>query len=300
MPRVTYVKKAQQRYYTEPVLDENGQPAYSERTLKRPTKRGKTVVRTRLTKADKSRPKPNLHCDFAGCQHPNREIAVGQAYKWIKPKSGPYGGSMRARHAEHPSWHVWEYSQSLSARIQEIQHQATEALSADFEGVEDVEAVLTDIAENVRGLAEEKREGASNIEEGFGHETSQSEELNSIADELDSWADEIESADIPEYPSKRDLPEEEWDDCAECEGEGTRDVGCADCMGSGVIEDAGGNVTGDCPTCDGSGQVEEQCTECDGSGKQEPTDEDDPTEEQIDTWRSEVEDAVTIVDESPV
>jgi hypothetical protein len=40
-----------------------------------------------------------------------------------------------------------------------------------------------------------------------------------------------------------------------------------------------------------------ECSTCEGSGRIEP---DEPTEEQLDEWRQEVQDACSIVDECPV
>lgn len=290
MPRVNHVKKAQQRYKTVPVLDADGNPTYRENQRKRPTKRGATVTRQRVTVADKNQPLPPLRCDFPGC--PTHEILPGEAYKWIKPKSGPYGGSQRNRHESHPSWNVWEYSSSLSARTAQISHEAWETInSTEFDTAEDVTSVLSDVAEQIRELAEEKREGAQNIEDGFGHPTSQSEELESIAEELDSWADDVENADVPE------LPEPDPVDCAECEGEGDKEVGCADCQATGVIEDTEGNVTGDCTTCGGDGKGTEQCEACEGTGQVEG---EEPTEEQMEAWREEVDQVLSVVDDCPV
>ena len=262
MPRVNHVKKAQQRYKTVPVLDENGQPTYRVLQRKRPTKRGSMESRQRITVADKSQPLPPLRCDFPGC--PTGVIVPGEAYKWIKPKSGPYGGSQKNRHESHPSWHQWEYSSSLSARTAQISHDAWESFNgAEFESQDDVSAVLTEVADAVRELAEEKRESASNIEDGFGHPTSQSEELQGTADELDSWADDIENAEVPELPEPGEV------DCAECEGEGT-------------VEKDDEEV--DCAECSGTGQVQGE----------------HPSDEQMDAWHDEVEQMFSIVDECPV
>ena len=97
-----------------------------------------------------------------------------------------------------PTWQVWEYSSSWSARIA----QATDDFDVvdAAESPEDVTSALDDVADAISELAEEKRESASNIEEGFGHATSQSEEAEQRADDLDGWADEIEQADIPDLP----------------------------------------------------------------------------------------------------
>lgn len=202
MARITHVKKAQQRYERVPVLDEDGQP---KRTPVMDRRTGKQKVSKRgpvfmdVTVDDRTKPKPNLRCDFPGCgvgPQPG-QIVPGQAYKHITPKSGPYGGTQRNRHEEHPSWNVWEYSSSLSARIAEIESHFD---PSQFDNVEDLQSHLDEIAEEIRSLAEEKRESASNIEDGFGHATFASDELNEQADALESWADEVESLEIPEFP----------------------------------------------------------------------------------------------------
>lgn len=250
MARVTHVKKAQQRYETVPVLDADGHPVKIALTKADGTpkttsaKKGSRPIFITKTVADKTRPRPNLRCDFAGCQITDREILPGQGYKWIKPKSGPYGGTQKNRHAEHPSWNVWEYSNSLSARVAQIENDAT---LDGVESLDDAQAVASEAAEAIRGLAEEKRESASNIEEGFGHATYQSEELESQADELDGWADEVEATEFPDPEDAEYLDQDEVD-CDECHGSGLVDndnedtlddepeVECVDCGGTGQVE----------------------------------------------------------------
>lgn len=226
MARVTHVKRAQQRYHTKPVLNEDGTqkkvPVMNSRGEQKVTKRG-TPVFLGLTERDLDRPKPLARCDAPGC---GEDIQLGQPYKWIQP----HGRSQMNRHESCPSWQVWEYSSSLSARIAQIQNGEPEG-----DTVDDVKSWLEEKASEIRELAEEKRESASNVEEGFGHETEMSAELNSTADDLDSWADELEQTELP------DEPEPEPYDCPECGGTGHVD-------GGGV-----GEV--DCLGCDGSGEV---------------------------------------------
>jgi hypothetical protein len=205
MPRVNHVKRAQQRYATKPVIDpatgeQKTTPVMNRRTGEpKATKTGRPVV-LRVTERDLERPLPMPKCDAPTCSHPEREIAVGSAYKWIEPS----GQRVRNRHADCPTWNVWEYSSSLSARIAQIQHDGP----IDFEDADDAKAWAEAKAQEIRELAEEKRESATNIEEGFGHPTSQSEELEQIADELESWADDLENVDLPEFPED-DEPEHE-------------------------------------------------------------------------------------------
>ena len=276
MARITYVKKAQQRYYTVPVIDpETGQqkktPVMNKRTgEQKVTKTGRPVF-LKVTTEDRTKPKPNLRCDFGGCQVgpiPG-EIVPGQSYKHITPRSGPYGGVQKNRHSEHPNWNVWEYSSSLSARIAEAQNEMPDVSS--FQDPSEVEEALSNVAEMIRSIAEEKRDSASNIEDGFGHPTQMSEELEEIADSLEAWADEIEQTDVPELPDPVDAEEE-----------------CEACGGTGLLAET---AEGDEDT-----DPEEPCTACEGEGTVTP---DEPTEEQIDEWRSEVESAIDIINQEP-
>lgn len=272
MARVTYVKKAQQRYDMVPVLDENGQPKRTPVMRKDGTqktdKRGRPVF-MKVTVADKTKPLPNRRCGKC-----NAEIKVGDPYKHISPKSGPYGGRTLYRCNDCPTWQVWEYSSSMSARVAQMEHECSLAIeSAETE--DDVTEALNTMAEEVRGLAEEKRESASNIEDGFGHPTYASEELEQTADDLESWADEIESADVP---AMEDYP------CEDCDGDGERD--CDYCGGSGKVDSETGDGLVDCEDCGGSGSID--CDSCDENHLD------------MDAWREAVQSEVTIYQECPV
>lgn len=276
MARVTHVKKAQQRYETKPVLDAEGKPVKIALTKADGTpkmtsgKRGKTPRPVFITKteADKTRPKPNLRCDFPGC---GREIEPGQGYKWIKPKSGPYGGRMMARHAEHPSWNVWDYSSSLSARVAQIEHDHGDLTGV--ESVEDAEAVAQEAAEEIRALAEEKREGASNIEEGFGHSTYQSEELEQTADDLDGWADDVEGTEFPDPQDDEYLDQDEVD--------------CDECQGTGMVDNEP-ETKAEHEDPDFEWESEVECDNCGGTGQVENED----PETDWDAWREAAQDAL--------
>lgn len=205
MARVTHVKHAQQRYATVPVLDDDGKPkrvpVMRKDGTQKVTKRGQPVF-MRVTREDRSKPKPLLTCDHCG-----RPIELGTPYKHITPKSGPYGGHQRNRHEACPTWQVWDYSSSLSAQTAQIEHDFNEGLTGVTDESE-VQSLLDDAAQAVRDIAEEKRQSAQNIEDGFGHATSTSDDLNQVADDLDSWADEIEGASIPELPEHEADPDD--------------------------------------------------------------------------------------------
>lgn len=288
MARVTYVKKAQPRYRTVPVIDEaTGKQKLTPvmgRDGKQKTNKFGTPTFLRVTEADKSQPLPNRKCESCG-----KEIEVGAPYKWIKPKSGPYGGSLKVRCGDCPTWHVWDYSYSMSARLAQIAYEAGQAFdNTDITTADDVTEILSQAAESIRELAEEKKESASNIEDGFGHETEKSQELNDIAEQLESWADDVENNEVPDAPE----PEEEdrW-----------YVVNTGD--GSVVFED----------TPEGYETADEARAELDAYLEQNPNEDaesfdveerpytpDEPTDEQMDEWRDEARSALDIVDESPV
>jgi hypothetical protein len=287
MARVTHVKKAQQRYATVPVIDPaTGEPkrvpVMDKRTGKQKTdKRGKAVTMA-VTQEDRTKPKPNYKCD--SCL---REIEVGTPYKHITPKSGPYGGTKKTRHESCPTWQVWEYSSSMPARLAQIAHDFEQAIEG-VESPEDVTSALEDAATAIEEIAEEKRESATNIEEGFGHPTSASEQLEEIADSLGDWATEIEQVDVPELPET----EERYfvtngdgvvSDLFETDGYDTEAEAQA-----ALDEHRQENGT------NGDGDDDDDGFEVEGI---EP---DEPTDEQMEDWRAEVEDAVSIVNESPV
>lgn len=246
MARTHYVTHARTRYARVPVLDENGQPKITE--VNRTTKTGRQVTMA-VTREDRTRPLPPETCE--SCQaliipagHPDHPGHEGDPYKWVQPRTGPYGGRRRVRCGECPGWRPWDLSDSLAAQAARIGHEFAEAIDSAADP-DDVQSALDEAASGIRELAEGRRESAQAIEEGFGHPTSQSEELESHADELDQWADSTETANIP------DLPGPEEGDCTECET-GRPDAGCKTCAGTGTC-------TPENPTED---QMDEWRTDC--------------------------------------
>lgn len=202
MARVTHVKKAQQRYKMVPVIDpatgeQKKTPVMRRNGEQKTTKKGKPVF-LRVTVADKSQPLPNLRCEKCG-----KEIEVGDPYKHVSPKSGPYGGRKRIRCAKCPGWRPSELTGSAAlSTLYAAQEEAGDALAQwdrqDAEGLRDILSALSD---GVREAGEVYRESAQNMEDGFGHPTYQSEELTEKADNLESAADDINSAadDIEDF-----------------------------------------------------------------------------------------------------
>lgn len=238
MARTYYTKRAQQRYATKPVLDpETGQQKLSPkmRNGKQMTSKSGRPVFMKVTERDLSRPLPMPKCSKCG-----QTIEVGTSYSATETKMRTIIRCGRPC----PPPHYWEYSSSLAARLAQIDYENDPSSATDKDSLEEIR---DNYASAVRDLAQEKQESAQNIVDGFGHETSQSEELQQIGDDLETWADEIESVDFPEDPE----PGEE--DCDECQGTGT--VDCPTCLENDDCEDCGGTHEANCDECGGSGQV---------------------------------------------
>lgn len=151
------------------------------------------------------------------CLTCGQPIEYGQPYKWFKQKQARGG----VKKSYHPDCAI-PPSHRTTSRMGTI-YDAQAAL--DFSGcesVDDLQAALQDFAQVVRDVGEEYRESVSNMEEGFGHRTSQADELEERAEALEGWADDLDSwepdTELPE------LPEEEADDEAREEYESALDT----------------------------------------------------------------------------
>lgn len=239
MARTYFTKRAQQRYATKPVIDpETGQQKLSpkmRRGVQMTSKSGRPVF-MKVTERDLDRPLPMPKCSKCG-----QTIEVGTSYSATETK---FNTIIRCGRPCPPP-HVWEYSSSLSSRLAQIEFENDPSAAEDKESLESIRDAY---AEAVRELAQEKQDSAQNMEDGFGHETSQSAELREIGESLESWADEIEGVEFEDYP------EAEEEDCPECQGEGTLNIGEDD--------------EAPCEECGGTGQIESE----------------EPTQDQVDAW----------------
>ena len=270
MARVTYVKKARQRFAmvadidlttgeqkVVPVLKRDGTP--------KKTKTGREVTR-RLTVQDRTRPLGNLKCDFAGCDISNGEIEVGQAYMHITPRSGPYGGTQKNRHNEHPSWQVWEYSYSRRAQVARTQSEMHKMLdSYEFTETTDFDDCRDQLAEMASEQRDEQEEALNNMPEGL-QDGSPAQENHEA---LESWVDGFEDAPEP--------TEDEHEDCDTC-------------AGTGKVTNPDYDEDVEQEAAEEGREYEEEeidCEDCDGSGKTE-----DLSEEWIESARDSLRDAI--------
>lgn len=122
------------------------------------------------------------------CRRCGHEIQVGEAFKYFSKR---YGGTTFycAAHSPRPS----EMTSGKTAQLLAI-GEALEDAVADAETPEDVKTALEQARDDAESLKDEYEESATNIVDGFGHETYQSEELAEKASEIETWMDELESA----------------------------------------------------------------------------------------------------------
>lgn len=270
MPRIKYVKKAQQRYGTKPVLDpETGEqvkvPLRSKRTGEQLKDKHGRLRWQRQSVRDLAKPLPMPRCDFC-----HEEIAVGDSYA-IAPLR--YGKKYRHTGKGHPAWQEWDLSSSMRARLAQAIAAAEDNLEnlGEFDDTTDVEQVLQDLADEVRALAEERNDAADRIEDGFGHEVPASEELRQHGQDLEAFADELEG-----WSADEEAPTEDEDRFNSIE--------CDVCDGTGEVDN---------PDYDPDDEESEEpetvtCDNCDGDGEI-PAEED--FEETISQWRDEVLDS---------
>lgn len=151
------------------------------------------------------------------CAACHQQIAAGEPYKWFKLKLQRGG----IKKSYHPTCEIPRSHRTSSSQLGTL-WDALDAAEKEVQNAETAEAVaeaLQSAAEGVREASEGYAESASNIEDGFGHSTYVSEELQSKADELESFADELESWEpSTEMPDEEDVILEVRDDVLEAMG----------------------------------------------------------------------------------
>lgn len=140
--------------------------------------------------------------DQGRCEKCGTDLPAGSSYKWIKPRSHRGAkGYKRKRCVACPNWRPSETTSSPALGIlhaaQEAASDALDARSGE-DGLDAAQTILTDLAEGVREAAAQYEESASNMEDGFGGETSISAEIREKGETLDPQADDIENSDLPD------------------------------------------------------------------------------------------------------
>jgi hypothetical protein len=157
------------------------------------------------------------------CYDCDQPIIEGQSYAWAQP----------SRYSARINWHSTckapppsrlEANEKRSTAMAAFEngYDAIDLLrneddrGTDFDPEAFVERikdeVLNVVGEGVREAAELWRESATNIEDGFGHPTSMSEEFEGYADDVDGVADEVEGIEPEEYDAEQYNDVDEWID----------------------------------------------------------------------------------------
>jgi uncharacterized protein YoaH (UPF0181 family) len=212
--------------------------------------------------------------DQGTCQKCGKPISAGDPYKWVAIRPTPRSSRKYKRCASCPNWKPSELSSSKLAAIYAVQEDFEEY---NFETFEDIQSFMESAGDAIRDVAEEYRESAQNIEDGFGHETYVSQELADKADTLEGWADDVAA-----------WYGEEWD-------EDSIELICSGC-GNPLVRDDEGNYHHD-PELDDD-TADETPAELDESCPPVPTEDPDEARER---WLEEqLDDARSVLGEIPI
>lgn len=152
------------------------------------------------------------------CSRCGKTIEVGEEYIYFKKRVSykpPRGVKIKrcVNHYPRPSEmtgnprrsQVLAIGENIDDLIGELETRDAEDLD-----VSEFETSIEEAADELEQIAEEIRDGADNIEMGFGQPTEQSEEMVERADQIDEQAEELRNLDVPEAPEEPNL-----DDSAE-------------------------------------------------------------------------------------
>ena len=125
------------------------------------------------------------------CRICNKIVQVGEPYKSIGKREGRnfYTLYFCYRCEPRPS-HQLSGRSSDYARMMEAYEDSVGRDDLDHSGLSEA---LETLSTEASSMAEELTEGADNIEDGFGHSTTQSEVMRETGDELEGWANDLDS-----------------------------------------------------------------------------------------------------------
>ena len=184
------------------------------------------MARTTFVKSARARKdgKPDRTCHT--CRQP---ITPGQSYYWNQPSRfssrydwhadclAPRGSVLESNEKRSQAMAAFEDGYDSLHSINVQAYVPEEDRDPDAQGlIDEIGSIGMAVAEGVREAAEMWRESAQAIEDGFQHETYQSQEMNDHADVYDSVADEAEQIhdQVDEYDEGQWNSFEEWAESA--------------------------------------------------------------------------------------
>ena len=128
------------------------------------------------------------------CRRCGHEIQAGEPYKYVRQRVGyTRRGTLKLNFCGEHYPKGSELASGRRAQLMGIQDAIAEGIQAATD-TDSISSMLTDAASSAEEMAGEYEESVSNIEEGFGHPISMSEEMQEKADAFNEWASVLENA----------------------------------------------------------------------------------------------------------
>jgi hypothetical protein len=154
------------------------------------------------------------------CLRCGNEIQVGESYKKVDLKTGPYSSITRNWCKDHSPRASELTTNDRMSRLLGAQETLEDSLAAFQQGQLDLDALKSDFemqADEAESVADEYEESIDNMPESLQY-SAQADEMREKADAIREWAEELRNVDWPE--------EIDPDVCAECDED--RDAPCHD------------------------------------------------------------------------
>ena len=155
------------------------------------------------------------------CRRCGHEIQVGEEYKHFSKKTGPRSSvtyNYCANHYPRRSELMSGRAAELEAIIENYDDDMKKCKAYTQGTLKELVTILNTTQNDITSLADDIEDAATNIEDGFGHSTAQSEAMTDTASELHEWADSIQEVidtiEVwePEDPEDEDGTEKEIED----------------------------------------------------------------------------------------
>ena len=144
---------------------------------------------------------------------------LGDPYRWIKFNRRP-----RTVRCMAPACAFKRSDLTTSeklGRIYDAQDSAEDAIAAWSGEADDLKTILSDLASEIRDVAQEYNDSADNMEQAFTGGSPTIDDCRDKADQLESWADEIENVDFDEWePAKEEADDPDGDSDVETNDDG--------------------------------------------------------------------------------
>ena len=150
------------------------------------------------------------------CTTCGHSVQPGESYKRLPKKTGPASGYTLIfcyRHSPRSSHFASGREAELSQIVEGLEDTLKEF--ADDADTDDIQSAIESSLDEIEEFASSLREGADNMEMGFGHTTTRSEAMSETADELDDWREQLNSVAESGSDESQDLIAELQDILAE-------------------------------------------------------------------------------------